>query len=397
MDATLPPRTAQHDQPHKRAALASAMALGVLGALIIWMVPGFMSLLPGLAPLTDQQLGYVSAWDLNVMALAIGASALLLHRVDWRWLVALSLVFIAAGNLATGFAHTYLSIVLARVVAGVGEGLAIGVSFAALGRAANPDRAFSIYLVVGALISSALLWRLPALQSRFGSSALFLGVAAIALLLGVTLRWFPDGRLAGRAGEAGARIDRRLAIAGLAGVFFYFMAQGAMWGYLEQIGQAHHLRADDISRALAIANFAGIGGAASASFLPKRLGRGLPLLVSGAVSIVSFQMLQGGVSGVVLLAASVLLTFAWNLSQPLLSGLCADADPEGRVVAAMGSIQTLGFGFGPAAAAMLLQHGDFGPVIWGSSLVLAFGVAIILGGLRRPVGAIGANQAPVRL
>ena len=96
MDASTQTRPAQAHRSNNKAALASAIALGVLGALIIWMVPGFMGLLPGLAPLNDQQLGYISSWDLNVMALAIGASALLLHRVDWRWLVALSLAFIAA-------------------------------------------------------------------------------------------------------------------------------------------------------------------------------------------------------------------------------------------------------------------------------------------------------------
>ena len=106
------------------------MAVGVLGALIIWMVPGFIGLLPGLAPLTDRQLGYVASWDLNVMALAIGASAFLLHRMNWRVLVAASLLLIAAGNVATGLAHSYAGLVAARVVAGVGEGVAIGVSFA---------------------------------------------------------------------------------------------------------------------------------------------------------------------------------------------------------------------------------------------------------------------------
>jgi predicted MFS family arabinose efflux permease len=348
------------------------------------MIPGFMSLLPGLAPVNDRQLGYIASWDLNVMACAIAASAFLLHRIDWRWLVAAGLLLIAAGNAATGLAHSYLSVVLARVVAGAGEGLAIGVSFAALGRAGNPDRAFSVYLVAGAAFSSVLLWGLPELQRRFGAPALFFGAAGLAVPVAMMLRWFPHGRLPDDAARSSVRIDRRLAVAGLVGVFFYFMAQGGMWGYLERIGQAHHLGADQISRALAIANFAGIGGAAAASLVPRRLGRGLPLLISGAVSALSFQLLLGGVSGLVLLVAAVLLTFAWNFSQPLLSGLCCDADPQGRVVAAMGSIQTFGTGFGPAAAALVLTGGDFTPVIWGSCIVLALSLAVILAGLREP-------------
>jgi len=368
------------------SSLASAMAVGVLGALIIWMVPGFMSLAPGLAPLNDRQLGYLVSWDINVMAVTIAASAVLLHRINWRTLVATGLLLVAAGNISTGLSHDYWSLVATRVVAGAGEGLLIGLSFAALGRAANPDRAFGVYLVAGALFSSALLWILPALERRFGAPPLFFGAAALAVLVAMTLRWFPDGRIGAEGGRGGARIDRRLAVAGLAGVFFYFMVQGAMWGYLERIGQAHHLGADEIARALAIANFAGVGGATAASLLPRRLGRAIPILISGAVSVLSIQMLLGEVSSVVLLVSAVLLTFAWNLSQPLLSGLCADADPEGRVVAAMGSVQTFGFGFGPAAAALLLRNGDFSPIIWGSSILMAISLAIIVSGIRAPFG-----------
>lgn len=386
---------AVQSRPSKRQALASAMALGVIGALIIWMVPAFMILLARLAPLDERQVGYATSWDLNVMALAIGASAFLLHRVNWRWLAYVSLAFIVVGNVATNGAHSYLTIVISRIIAGLGEGLAIGVSFAALGRAENPDRAFSIYLVAGALFSSGLLWALPTLEHRFGAAVLFLGFAAMAIPVGVSLRWLPDGQISGPIGRAGVQIDRRLAIAGLAAVFFYFLAQGAMWGYLAQIAQAHHLAPDQISRALAVAVFAGIGGAALAGVLPRGLGRAVPLLVSGIVSIVSYHMLLGELSGLKLLVAAVLLTFAWNVSQPLLSGLCSDADPKGRIVAAMGSIQTFGFGFGPAAAAMLLRNGHFGPIVLGSSGAVAFALCLAMAGMRRPFGPPAVNDADV--
>jgi hypothetical protein len=52
----------------------------------------------------------------------------------------------------------------------------------------------------------------------------------------------------------------------------------------------------------------------------------------------------------------------------------------------MGAIQTLGFGFGPAAAAQLLVQGNFTPVIWGSCLVVAVSLAIVIAGLHAASG-----------
>lgn len=55
------------------------------------------------------------------------------------------------------------------------------------------------------------------------------------------------------------------------------------------------------------------------------------------------------------------MMFSRNFAQPLLSGICSEACQRGRVVCAMGSIQTFGTGLGPAAAAATLATGSFTP------------------------------------
>jgi hypothetical protein len=93
-------------------------------------------------------------------------------------------------------------------------------------------------------------------------------------------------------------------------------------------------------------------------------------------------MLLGGVGAWGLVLAAILLVASWNFTQPLLSGLCCDADPQGRVVCAMGCVQTIGFGCGPAAAALLFNGHDFAPVIWTGTAALAASLAALLVGLR---------------
>ncbi len=142
--------------------LIAAVVLGTLGALTIMIVPGFVMLLGAQSGLDDQQLGYVASWDINASAAAIGFAALLIARLSWRQLALGGLLLLLLGSVLTAHSHSYSALVAARIVAGVGEGLAIAVAFAALGSAANPDRAFGIYLVVGLSLSAALLALLPA-------------------------------------------------------------------------------------------------------------------------------------------------------------------------------------------------------------------------------------------
>jgi predicted MFS family arabinose efflux permease len=363
--------------------LTAAVVVGTLGALTIMVVPGFVMLVGGQASLDDAQLGYIASWDIDASAAAIGLATFLIARWNWRALGATGLALIVAGSLLTAASHTYTGVIAARACTGIGEGLAIAVAFAALGRAANPDRAFGIYLVVGLSASAAILAALPTLESRFGSPAVFEAMAVLTLLSIALLPWLPPGADPSFSqGEAALPLSRHLAVAGLVGVFFYFTAQGAVWSYFERIGAASGIDPVVIGEAMGLSSFAGVGGALAAVALVAPCGRRWPLIASGVISLGSFALLHGHVTGVELVTAGILFNFAWNLAQPLLSGVCADADCRGRIVVAMGCIQTVGFGIGPALTATLLRGRDYGPSLWVNAVILLVSLIVVLGGIR---------------
>jgi MFS family permease len=369
-----------------RAGLASAVLVGLVGAMVIFVTPGFLALVAQMGGLDNDELGYIAAFDINAMAITVGLSTFVLTRVRWRLAVATSLVLIAFGNVLTALADGFATIAAARVVAGAGEGIAVGFAFAALGRAANPDRAFAIYLVVGALFSSAFLYLLPAIQEAVSPSWLFIANGALALLILLTLRSFPEGS----ADEddifaSGAKLDMRLAGGALLGVFLYLFATGAIWSYSERIGMASGLAPEVVASGLSLGTLAGVAGAALAGVLPQRWGRSWPLVASGVVSVASFLLLRGQVAAQAFVVAAVLLLFGWNFAQPLLSGICSEACKRGRIVCAMGSIQTFGTGLGPAAAAATLGTGSFDLAIYASAAILVASLAVtILATLGRP-------------
>lgn len=368
-----------------RSGLVSAVLVGLVGAMVIFVTPGFLALIAQKAGLDDDQLGYIAAWDINAMAVAIGLSTFALSRVRWRLAVGIGLWLIVLGNILTAYADGFTLIAAARVVAGSGEGIAIGFAFAALGRAPHPDRAFAIYLVVGALFSSAFLYMLPSIQLMVAPFWLFIANVALTVLVMLSLRSFPEGYsdeddiFAG-----GGKLDMRVAGGALLAVFLYFFATGAIWAYSERIGTASGLSPAVIGTGLSLGTLAGVVGAAVAGLLPRRWGRSRPLLISAAISIASFLLLLGEVPALAFIASAMMLLFGWNFAQPLLSGICAEACSRGRVVCAMGSIQTFGTGLGPAAAAATLASGSFDIAIWGSAVILAASIALVVGTTRRP-------------
>lgn len=361
------------------AGLACAVAVGVIGALVIFVTPGFLALVAQQTGFDNVQLGYLAAWDINAMGVTIGLSTFALSRVPWRIAVATGLVLIAAGNLLTGVASSFPAMAAARVVAGAGEGIAVGFAFAALGRARNPDRAFSIYLVVGALFSTLFLYALPEIQASLTPRTVFALIAAASLCIILGLKALPDGcRDEVDIFAIGDVLDRRVAFGSLVGVFLLFFAMGAGWSYSERIGMDSGVPATTVANGLSIGTMAGVVAAAIAGFLPQRWGRAGPLIVSCIVGVAGFLLFRGQVSEGSFVVACVLMMFSWNFAQPLLSGVCSEACGRGRVVCAMGSIQTFGTGLGPAAAAATLVSGNFDIMLYACCVVLVLSVVATL-------------------
>lgn len=359
------------------AGLVSAILVALVGAVVIFITPGFLAVIAQKTGFDNDQLGYIAAWDINAMGVTVGLSTFALPRVPWRLAVGAGLALIVAGNLVTALVDSFPAMAVARVVAGTGEGIAVGFAFAALGRATNPDRAFSIYLVTGALLSAAFLYALPTIQAGVSPATAFAALAGLTALVMLSLPAFPDGSK-DEPGivPGGGKIDMRYASGALIGVFLLFFAMGAVWSYSERIGLESGLSADVIAQGLSIGTMAGVVGAGLAGALPRRWGRSMPLIVSGIAGIFAFLMFRGHVASLPFIVATVLMMFSWNFAQPLLSGICSEACQRGRVVCAMGSIQTFGTGLGPAAAAATLVTGSFSVMLYAAAAVLLLSVVV---------------------
>jgi predicted MFS family arabinose efflux permease len=143
----------------------------------------------------------------------------------------------------------------------------------------------------------------------------------------------------------------------------YFLAPGAVWGYLERIGQKFSLSLSQIGFALGASTFAGIAGALLVVLLGKRAPRGIAMAIGSALSIASVLLLMDGTGLTRYFIAAALFNFAWNATFPYQMGLLALLDRTGAVAILSLLVQLGGLAAGPLLASMLHPDEGYAPIL----------------------------------
>lgn len=370
-------------------SLTAANYLGSIGALTIVILPGIVGVIADTLQLSPGQVGLVMSADIITMAASMGVTAFLIHKLNWRTLAVAALVVLLAGSLLSIRADSYQAMILARLVAGIGEGMAVSVAFAIFGGTHNPDRQFGIYLVVILSVAATLLYFIPGLLASGGKAYVFTLISLLVAINFLFVPWLPvsHGEEHSSSNDAGAPLPYVLVGLGLATVFLYFMAQGEAWAFMERIAANAGLSAQTTGNSLAISNIGGIVGALIAAAVSVRFGRAWPIIISAVISICGLVILLGDIDGIRFGAATVLYLFGWNLTQPYFSGIMAELDPKGRVVVMMGAVQTAGLGLGPGVVGAMIRGDDF-------SIVSILGIVLILMSLVTVLTLLYLKQKP---
>ena len=361
-------------------SLVAANYLGSIGALTIVILPGIVGVIADSLQLGPAQVGLVMSADIITMAAAMGITAFMIHKSNWRVLAVAALAVLLAGTLLSIQADSYQSMVIARLIAGIGEGMSVSVAFAIFGGTRNPDRQFGIYLVVILSVAASMLFFIPALLAAGGKAYVFAVISLLVAINFIFIHWLPISH--GEEHRSLIKEEQSLPYVlvglGLATVFLYFMAQGEAWAFMERIAADAGLAGQTIGNSLALSNIGGIAGALIAALVSIRFGRTWPIIISAVISIYGLVLLLGDINALSFGMATMCYLFAWNLTQPYFSGIMAELDPKGRVVVMMGAVQTAGLGLGPGVVGLMIRDNDFSAVsILGIVLILLSMITVL--------------------
>jgi MFS family permease len=330
--------------------------------------------------LNHQQAGDLGTIELTTLALATSLVMPYVPHVSHRRLAMVGALLAAAGLVVSALSVAYPTMIVGRLLTGIGSGIAISGANAAIAAREDAERIFAIIWTGGGAITASLSVGLPKVVAG-GNYAM--GFGALLMLCVVAMpfiRWVPPrpvslGREAalddgaahtGTPGEVPAGrfgVFGPLTLFALTGVFIYSVAEQALWQFAYnipiEVGISEHL----VKWILGFTTLMGLSGGAIAAWLGIRMGRIFPIAVGSLVSMAGRWMYIGASSPEVLLCGGLLWGLGFYFVSPFQIGLAAAVDRRGRVAVAVGAMMNFGYALGPTVGGRILQHLNPGALI----------------------------------
>ncbi|WP_175764085.1 MFS transporter [Burkholderia ambifaria] len=346
-----------------RSTLVALVVFAAITPLLLLVAPAVAAQLATQLGLSASQIGTYFFVELGAFSLATVPSYLWLGRVDARRVAACAIALFGIGNLLTALWMPGFSALLAlRAVTALGGGSLMVLCMTSAATSENSDRVYGLW-VVGQLIAGAIgLFVLPHVFAAFGLRALYVALAALALLAAPLSRGFPatlGARTASSQAARGAAANAspRFVTLAIGAVLMFYLAIGSVWTFASRAASEAGLDPQSTGNVLAIASVMGIAGAALASCAGGRLARramlaaGYALLAASLVALAALPHASG------YSAAIFAFKFAWTFVLPFILATVARIDTSGRLVATLNFVIGAGLAAGPLLAGLLLDAG----------------------------------------
>ncbi len=368
---------------------AGALGIYTIGGLFWAFLPFFVGLKVSTGGFSQTQAGALGSAYLIGFSVASMTALWWAGRFNWRRLAAaMAAVVIAALLLLARLDGFALSLTIVSVV-GLMMGAFWTVAYRIFSGSANPERSFSIGIVVSYSALALVTFVIGEyVVEDFGLTGFGYVLGAVVLVLALSALLLPRGLESGgkAAGQGASRPSPPVALALLAilGTSFGF---AAVWAFTERIGIDAGFNTSQVSPVIASNLLASAGGSVLATLLGLRLGRMLPLYVGmlaivvsivGLISVDSFSTYAVAVAG---------LGFSIGFVMPYQMGYLAALDRDNRFVLLIAAAQGIGSAAGPFAGGVAADAGGY------RLLVLVAAAAVAASMLAILISSKGAKSA----
>jgi predicted MFS family arabinose efflux permease len=342
-------------------SISIALFMALVGYTVMVSVPVLSTALVGQLGFTEEQVGRV--WGADLGGLSIGAimSAMLVARVNRRFLVLAGVVLSIIANALCIVFVEYEPVMWLRVFAGIGSGIFTAVAVVSLGGTTKPVFAFNL-LLLGFAFSTALeLHLLP----KLSMNEIYLFFIALAAVCALFIRWVPTRPL--NAEELARQeedqdevedfhVPRILPVMCLVAVCFTYINIGGYYTYIELAAHADGIAKDWVGPLLTWSSIFAIVGCVIAFFC-TRFGLFKPLFISLLAMAAIVMMLSGGITDINILVSLFSFMTLWTFVDVYQSAMMAHMDRSGSLVALLPSVQGFGQFIGPNISASVLGAG----------------------------------------
>ena len=181
----------ENDRP---ASIAAMVLLGAVAVARFNIQPMYLGALADHLGFSAEQLGLIAGLEVAGGALAGIAATFWVRRWHWQRVALAALLALAAGNVLSAYITHFETLTAVRFLTGfLGIGTNYALAIAALSDTRHTERNFSIAVVVQISVAITNFVILPGYISELGTPAIFLPLAAIAILILPFLKNLPIG------------------------------------------------------------------------------------------------------------------------------------------------------------------------------------------------------------
>jgi len=342
-------------------SISTALFMALVGYTVMVSVPVLSTALVAKVGFTEVQVGRIWGADLGGFSFGCILSAMLVARVNRRYLVMAGVILSIVANASCLVLVTYEQVLALRAAAGIGSGIFTAVAVVTLGGTTNPVRAFNMLLFGFAFSTAGELHFLP----RLTMNEIYVFFIALALLCALFVKWIPSRPLT--AEELALQADnnddveawhvpRVLPVICLVAVCFTYINLGGYYTYIELAALADGVAEEWIGPVLTWSSIFAVVGCVIAYFA-ARFGLFKPLFVSLLAMATVVIMLSAGINDINIVVSLFGFMTLWTFIDVYQSAMMAHMDRSGSLVALLPSVQGFGQFVGPNVAASVLGAG----------------------------------------
>lgn len=351
---------------------------GIVAMSFLTLAPWILGGLVDQYGLTATQAGRVLG--INLTGTIVGPLLALasVHRAGARTWAGVAFGAMAVGHGATPFEHSFGGLVILQAIAGLGAGVGLAAANVMAAATPKPEQTFGQVLAGQMLFGAAWFFSsslFPALSAS-GVGRVFGMMSGMAVASLMLLHLYPRS-----LGEAALATGRRLpwslpAALLCTSLLAHYIANTAIWAYLERIGIAAGFVDRQVSFALGLSLVAGIAGALLTGGTSRRIGV-VASLVVGIIAIAGATALLLGLRQYsTFVIATCVMIGSLCFAVPFYLALLAGFDRRGRWVLLGNVVIGTGIALGLGIGSFMVGGPGFDAIL-GFALAL-FTLALIL-------------------
>ncbi len=384
-------------------AVAAGYVIGYLSAFSTPVVIGNMMQRLGLS---EQEVGAVVGLELMFIALATISLSIMAITPSLRIQSIVGALLALLGHGLTILTESLEWLLLARAVAGFGEGLILAGANRLGASLKNSDREFAIAQLALSVFTMFMLTTVPYSLDFYDYRSGSVGILLVIILFLPVIFRFPEPELdSSEELQSASKLSRFPSKAFGVPVLIAFallsLADVAMWTFTEQIASGIGISTKTAGAVMGGATALGLCGAVTAAILGNRLGRLWPMVLG--LGVLAFAVVgQVYARDVASYAVCLLsLNFVILFLTPFFLGTLSELDHSGSWATVSGVLIPIAFSLGPVLAGAVAESQSYVVLGWMTGCfaitALVLMVAVILhpkSPFRRHVGSENASFTP---